>query len=78
MCGSPGFGGAAEGREPEKSTGKLALVDDGYSGDETQRAAFEASRIGVSGVKRSDKRVERLVVLPKRWIVERTLGWLNR
>ena len=28
-------------------------------------------------VKRSDN-VSRFVVLPKRWIVERTLGWLNR
>lgn len=57
---------------------KLAFVDGGYSGDETQRAAFEASRIQVSVVKRSDKSVEGFVVLPKRWIVERTLGWLNR
>jgi transposase len=57
---------------------KLVFVDGGYSGDETQRAAFEASRIQVSVVKRSDKSVEGFVVLPKRWIVERTLGWLNR
>jgi putative transposase len=28
-------------------------------------------------VKRSD-RVKGFVVLPKRWIVERTIGWLNR
>jgi transposase len=57
---------------------KLAFVDGGYSGDETQRAAFEASRIKVSVVKRSDRAVKGFVVLPKRWIVERTLGWLNR
>jgi transposase len=28
-------------------------------------------------VKRSDK-IKDFVVLPKRWIVERTIGWLNR
>jgi transposase len=57
---------------------KLAFVDGGYAGDETRRAAFEASRIQVSVVKRSDRAVKGFVVLPKRWIVERTLGWLNR
>ena len=57
---------------------ELAFVDGGYSGDETQRAAFEASRIKVTVVKRSDHAVKGFVVLPKRWIVERTLGWLNR
>jgi transposase len=57
---------------------ELALVDGGYAGDETHRAAFEASRIKVSVVKRSDRSVKGFVVLPKRWIVERTLGWLNR
>jgi transposase len=57
---------------------ELAFADGGYSGDETQRAAFEASRIKVSVVKRSDRTVKGFVVLPKRWIVERTLGWLNR
>jgi transposase len=57
---------------------ELVFVDGGYSGDETQRAAFEASRIKVTVVKRSDRAVKGFVVLPKRWIVERTLGWLNR
>lgn len=57
---------------------ELAFVDGGYSGDETQRAAFEATRIKVRVVKRSDRSVKGFVVLPKRWIVERTLGWLNR
>ncbi len=57
---------------------ELAFVDGGYAGDETQRAAFEASRIRLSVVKRSDRTVKGCVVLPKRWIVERTLGWLNR
>ena len=33
-------------------------------------------QINVEIVKRSD--VGRFVVLPKRWIVERTVAWLNR
>ena len=37
---------------------ELAFADGGYSGDETQRAAFEASRIKVSVVKRSDRTVK--------------------
>jgi transposase len=57
---------------------ELVFVDGGYAGDETRRAAFEASRIKISVVKRSDQTVKGFVVLPKRWIVERTLGWLNR
>ena len=57
---------------------ELAFVDGGYAGDGTQRAAFEASRIKISVVKRSDRTVKGFVVLPKRSIVERTLGWLNR
>jgi transposase len=56
---------------------KLAFVDGAYAGDETARAAFEASRIRISVVRRSD-RATGFIVLPKRWIVERTFGWLNR
>ena len=57
---------------------KLAFVDSAYNGDEAQRAAFEASRIHTTVVKRTDKKVKGFVVLPKRWIVERSLGWINR
>jgi transposase len=57
---------------------ELACVDGAYGGDETTRATFEASRIRVSVVKRTDRVVKGFIVLPKRWIVERTLGWLNR
>lgn len=34
------------------------------------------AQINVEIVKRSD--IGKLIVLPKRWIVERTIGWLNR
>ena len=57
---------------------KMSFVDGGYQGDEAQRAAFEASRIAITVVKRTDKEVKGFVVLPKRWVVERTLGWINR
>ena len=57
---------------------KMSFVDGGYQGDEAQRAAFEAGRITVTVVKRTDKEVKGFVVLPKRWLVERTLGWINR
>jgi len=54
-----------------------AFVDGGYNGDEALRAAFEASKIHCNVVKRSDKQLPGFVVLPMRWIVERTLGWVN-
>ena len=57
---------------------KMSFVDGGYQGDEAQRAAFEASRISITVVKRTDKAVKGFIVLPKRWVVERTLGWINR
>jgi transposase len=57
---------------------KRAFVDGGYAGDKTQRAAYEVSRIRLTVVKRSDREVKGFIVLPKRWIVERTFGWVNR
>ena len=42
------------------------------------RAAFEASRIHISVVQRTHRAVKGFIILPKRWIVERTFGWLNR
>ena len=56
----------------------MSFVDGGYQGDEAQRAAFAASRISITVVKRTDTRIKGFVALPKRWVVERTLGWINR
>src|SRR5271166_6029063 len=56
----------------------MSFVDSGYQGDEAQRAAYEASRITITVVKRTDTTVKGFIVLPKRWVVERTLGWINR
>jgi len=46
--------------------------------DEAQRAAYEASRISITVVKRIDTQVKGFIVFPKRWGVERTLGLINR
>ncbi len=56
----------------------MSFVDSGYNGDEGQRAAFEASRTCVTVVQRNEKRINGFIVLPKRWVVERTFGRINR
>ena len=52
-------------------------ADGGYQGPEFQQAVAKIlRRVNVEIVKRSD--LHTFVVLPKRWIVERTIAWLNR
>ena len=52
-------------------------ADGGYQGEKFQQGLKRAYRqISLEIVKRSD--AGKFVVLPKRWIVERTIGWLNR
>lgn len=48
----------------------MSFVDSGYTGDEAQRAAFEASRISITVIKRNDKQIKGFIVLPKRWVVD--------
>jgi transposase len=53
-------------------------ADGGYQGPDFQAAMKRLlSRVNLEIVKRSD-RVKGFVVLPKRWLVERTFAWLNR
>lgn len=52
------------------------LADGGYQGQTTADAVREAADLPLEIVKRSDK--PGFVVLAKRWIVERTFGWLGR
>ena len=53
-------------------------ADGGYQGPQFQCAVKRIlRRLNLEIVKRSD-RAQRFVVLPKRWIVERTFAWLNR
>ena len=53
-------------------------ADAGYQGPQFQSALRKVmTKIDVEIVKRSDH-ARGFVVLPKRWIVERTFAWLNR
>lgn len=53
-------------------------ADGGYSGEAFQSALKRSLKgLNVEIVKRSDTN-KTFVVLPKRWIVERTFAWLNR
>lgn len=61
----------------ELSKLKVVWVDQGYSGDNFAKAVRQVcgEQVRVEVIQRNSKKFERL---PKRWIVERTFGWLNR
>lgn len=52
------------------------LCDGGYTGKPFADAVKEAIGADVQIVKRSE--LHQFVVLPKRWVVERTFGWLDK
>lgn len=53
-------------------------ADGGYQGPQFQMAMKRVLRhVNVEIVKRSDA-AKGFVVLPRRWVVERTIAWLNR
>ena len=53
-------------------------ADSGYQGPMFQKAMkVIMAQVEVEIVKRSDQ-IKGFIVLPKRWVVERTLAWLNR
>jgi putative transposase len=56
---------------------KVVWVDQGYSGPNFANAVKQVcgEHVSVEVIERISKTFERL---PKRWIVERTFGWLNR
>ena len=54
---------------------KIVWVDGGYSGETFAEAIKEICGATVEVVKRNSKEFE---ILPHRWIVERSFGWLNR
>jgi transposase len=56
---------------------KKAIADGGYQGQATADAVQDEAGIPLEIVKRSDK-AKGFQLLPKRWIVERTYGWLGR
>jgi transposase len=52
-------------------------ADGGYQGAKFQNGVKRVCRrINVEIVKRTD--TTRFAILPKRWVVERTIAWLNR
>jgi len=61
----------------ELSKLEVVWVDRGYSGENFACAVKQvcADQVRVEVIERTSKTFEQL---PKRWIVERTFGWLNR
>ena len=53
------------------------FADSGYAGSKLEEALAKAGRWTLEIVKRSDT-AKGLELLPRRWVVERTLAWLNR
>lgn len=53
------------------------FADGGYAGKKLKAALAKIGKWTVQIVKRSDK-VKGFVVIPRRWVVERTFAWLNR
>jgi len=51
-------------------------ADGGYRGPKARANAAISGKWKIEIVKRNE--LHRFVVLPKRWIVERTIAWLNR
>lgn len=54
---------------------EIVWVDGGYSGQNFARVVRQLCGAGVEVIKRLTDTFE---ILPKRWVVERTFGWLNR
>lgn len=66
-------------REVQLVTGqtvKLAFADQGYTGEEPAQAAREEG-IELQVIKLPEAK-NGFVLLPRRWVVERSFGWLNR
>ena len=52
------------------------FADGGYAGQKLETAIAHLDQLAIEIIRRSDAR--RFVVLPRRWVVERTIAWLNR
>jgi transposase len=53
------------------------FADGGYAGDKLRDAMANLGQWTIEIVKRSDA-AQGFILLPRRWVVERTLGWLGR
>jgi putative transposase len=56
---------------------EVVFADGGYAGDKLKDALRRIGKWTIEIIKRSDA-AKGFVVLPRRWVVERTLAWLNR
>jgi transposase len=63
-------------QEVTGDTVELAYVDQGYTGEDARKAA-ELHGIKLEVVKLSDTR-QGFILLPKRWVVERSFAWTTR
>ncbi len=67
---------AVDNLAPEQAKAlKLIWVDQGYQGENFARVVEQLCGAKVEVVKRSEVG---FVLLPKRWIVERTFAWINQ
>ncbi|CEJ16838.1 transposase (partial sequence) protein [Ralstonia solanacearum IPO1609] len=57
-------------------TVKVAFADQGYTGEAPAQAALDEG-IDLQVIKLSEAK-KGFVLLPRRWVVERSFGWLNR
>ena len=63
-------------QEVTGGTVEIAFVDQGYTGE---NAAKQASKAGIElKVVKHTEAKKGFVLLPRRWVVERTFGWLGR
>ncbi len=65
-----------EKSKTDLSETKKALVDGGYSGEKFATKINELIGATVEVVKRNE--LHKFVVLPKRWVVERSFAWLEK
>jgi transposase len=63
-------------RAPNLSKVVKALCDGGYSGENFANAVRRLIGAEIEMVKRNE--LHTFVVLPRRWVVERTFGWLEK
>lgn len=52
------------------------FADGGYAGQKLEAAVVHIDRLTIEIIRRSD--LAGFVILPRRWVIERTLAWLNR
>ena len=72
--GAPGLLASIRGAFPWL---RHVFADGGYAGDKLRHALANLGTWTIEILKRSDA-AKGFVLLPRRWVVERTLAWLNR